>query len=282
MARLMAAAGAQVVGVDFCETFLDRARKRTAPEAPVEYRWLDATDPDQLRTLGAARFHGAVATMAHLLSIALLRPLLAVALSNPAPATSLPWAAAATQYQKATPPSNFLDMLLNAAYNQGYYGDLVPSYSRQGASATAATAASVRAFSRVWGDSSTYDQYPYQVMYYLDQLYDNPIPTTSATTFTTPRNHVAVPMAALGAVFAGVMETLAYQDGAGQYGFISAAQAGTAFSNGLSWAGVNASATLDLASATGRARIFSVLENAFAALEANLGMKFNATTRTQL
>ncbi len=34
-------------------------------------------------------------------------------------------------------PNNFLDMLLNVAYNQGYYGGLVSSYSTLGATATA-------------------------------------------------------------------------------------------------------------------------------------------------
>ena len=74
MARLMAAEGAQVIGVDFCETFLDRARMRTAPGTPIEYRMLDATDKRQLSALGAGRFHGAVATMA-LMDMARIDPL---------------------------------------------------------------------------------------------------------------------------------------------------------------------------------------------------------------
>jgi ubiquinone/menaquinone biosynthesis C-methylase UbiE len=74
VARLMASAGAQVIGVDFCETFLDRARARTAKEAPIEFRWLDLTGREQLLSLGADRFHGAVATMA-LMDMAEIDPL---------------------------------------------------------------------------------------------------------------------------------------------------------------------------------------------------------------
>lgn len=74
MARLMAAAGAEVTGVDLCQAFLDRARARTPPDAPIEYRRLDAEDPAQLRTLGAGGFHGAVATMA-LMDMARIDPL---------------------------------------------------------------------------------------------------------------------------------------------------------------------------------------------------------------
>ncbi|WP_306602054.1 bifunctional 2-polyprenyl-6-hydroxyphenol methylase/3-demethylubiquinol 3-O-methyltransferase UbiG [Geothrix sp. 21YS21S-2] len=74
MARLMAAEGAQVTGIDFCEGFLDRARRRTAPEAPIDFRLLDVTDRGQLATLGAGRFQGAVATMA-LMDLARIDPL---------------------------------------------------------------------------------------------------------------------------------------------------------------------------------------------------------------
>ena len=52
-------------------------------------------------------------------------------------------------------PGNFLEMLLNAAYNQGYYGTLVSKYSKLGATATAATVTSVNAWSYVVGQSTT-------------------------------------------------------------------------------------------------------------------------------
>ncbi len=108
-------------------------------------------------------------------------------------------------------PNSFLDVILNVAYNQGYYGGLVASYSTLGATATAATVASVNSYSSVWGSTNTYAQYPYQVHYYLDQFYDNPIPTTtSATTFVTPANHIAFNVGVFGNVFSNVVQTLAY------------------------------------------------------------------------
>jgi len=181
-----------------------------------------------------------------------------------------------------TLPNNFLEVLLNVGYNQGFYGGLLASYSTKGATANAATVASVRSYTSVWGKTSTYEQYPYQVMYYLDQMYGNPIPTTSATTLVTPGNHVAFNMTTLGGVFSNVFQTLGYVNGSGQYLSISSAQASTAFNSALTSAGVSSSTTLDLSNAGDRAKIFSVLETAIANLETNLGVKFNATTNVQL
>jgi len=179
-------------------------------------------------------------------------------------------------------PNSFLDVILNVAYNQGYYGGLVASYSTLGATATASTVASVNSYSSVWGKTSTYSQYPYQVHYYLDQLYDNPIPTTSATTLVTPANHVAFGMSALGGVFASVAQTLAYSNGTSPAQFFTSAQAQTAFNAALAKAGVAGTATLDLSSASDRAKIYAVIDAALGNLESAAGMKFTATTTTQL
>lgn len=181
-----------------------------------------------------------------------------------------------------TLPNSFLDVLLNVAYNQGFYGGLVGSYSSLGATATAATVASVDSYSSVWGVQDTYRQYPYQVHYYLDQIYDNPIPTTSATTFATPTNHVVFTATSLENVFSNVFQTLAYVNSSGSSVYISATQANTAFNAALTQAGVASNATLDLSNATDRAQTFSVLEHAIGNLETNLGTTFNATTNTQL
>jgi len=181
-----------------------------------------------------------------------------------------------------TLPNSFLDMILNVAYNQGYYGGLVKSYSVKGETATASTVASVNAYTSVWGDTSTYDQYPYQVHYYLDQLYDNPIPTTSATTFTTPTNHVAFPMSTLQTVFSNVFQKLDYSNGTNPAVYFTAAQATSAFTSALSTNGVASTATLDLSTAADRAKIFAVLDKAIGNLETTSGMKFNATTTKQL
>ncbi len=179
-------------------------------------------------------------------------------------------------------PGGFLDVILNVAYNQGFYGGLTASYSQMGATATASTIATVRSYTSVWGKTSTYEQYPYQVMYYLDQMYGNPIPTTSPTTLINPGNHIAFRMTELANVFSNVYRTLAYVNGSGQYNYISAAQASAAFNSGLSQAGVASNAVLDLSNASDRAKIFSALEKATLNLETSLGMKFNATTLSQL
>jgi len=179
-------------------------------------------------------------------------------------------------------PDNFLEMLLNAAYNQGYYGGLVQHYSALGATATASTVTSLNAWSNVWGDANTYDQYPYQVRYYLNQFYDLPVPSTSATTLVTSANHVAFPMATLKTVFTSTMQKMAYAPSATTYRLFSAAQAQTAFSNALTANGVAATATLDLGNAAQRALIFAVLESAIGQIESITGSRFDATTLSQL
>jgi hypothetical protein len=181
-----------------------------------------------------------------------------------------------------TLPNSFLDVILNAAYNQGYYGTLVPQYSTEGATATESTVASVNSYSSVWGNSNTYAQYPYQVHYYLDQMYDNPVPTTSPSTVVTPTNHIIFSVSTLEGVFSDVFQTLAHSNGTSVAQFFTAAQAQTAFNSALSQHGVSSSASLDLSNASNRATIFAVIDSAIGNLESTVGMKFNATTTSQL
>ncbi len=175
-------------------------------------------------------------------------------------------------------PGNFLDVVLNVAYNQGYYGPLLTSYSQKGASATAATVATVNDYSSAWGVNDTYQQYPYQVRYYLDQLYDNPAPMTGVV----PDNHLVFRVAGLGSIFAGVFQTLAYVGPASAYSFISADQANAAFATASAKVLPAAPVTLDLSNASERALVFSLLEAAIATLETSLGTDFTATTLTAL
>jgi hypothetical protein len=171
-------------------------------------------------------------------------------------------------------PGGFLDVLLNVAYNQGYYGPLVTSYSQQGAAATEADVATLDSYGAVWGVDDTYQQYPFQVRYYLDQLYDNPAPKTGVV----PDNHLVFRVAGLGAVFSAVFQTLAYVDPASQYVYISAAQADAAYDAALARTGIASTVTLDLGNATQRAQVFALLEQAISTLEANLHTDFTATT----
>jgi hypothetical protein len=179
-------------------------------------------------------------------------------------------------------PNSFLDVILNVAYNQGYYGGLVASYSTEGATATAATVATVNSYSSIWGINNSYDQYPYQVHYYLDQMYDNPIPTTSATKTTTPTNHIAFSMSTLETVFTNVFELLDHSNGTAAAQYFSASQAQSAFASALSSHGVSSSSSLDLSNASNRATIFAVIDSAIGNLESAGGMKFNDTTTNQL
>jgi chitodextrinase len=179
-------------------------------------------------------------------------------------------------------PNSFLDVILNVAYNQGYYGTLVPYYSTLGATATQATVAAVNSYASVWGNSDSYAQYPYQVHYYLDQFYDNPIPTTSPSNTITPTNHVIFNMTALALVFSNVAQTLDYVGAGGAAQYFTAAQANTAFSAALTQAGVAVNASLDLSAVADRASIFAVIDAALGNLEIVSGGNFNATTLSQL
>ncbi|MBL1256361.1 fibronectin type III domain-containing protein [Methylocystis sp. Sn-Cys] len=181
-----------------------------------------------------------------------------------------------------TLPNSFLEVIANAAYNQGFYGPLVSRYSKLGASATAATVASVNSYASVWGSTDTYAQYPYQVHYYLDQLYGNPIPTTSPTAVVTPQNHVVISMSALANVFSKVVQTLDYSNGTAPAQMFTANQAAAAFTSSLTKNAVSTTASLDLSNASSRAVMFAVIDNALSNLETAVGMKFNATTLSQL
>src|SRR5262245_24671323 len=75
-ARRLAQLGAHVVGFDFSEKFLERAKARTTEHLDrIEYRQLDATDEAQLLTLGKRQFDAAVCLMA-LMDMPAIEPLL--------------------------------------------------------------------------------------------------------------------------------------------------------------------------------------------------------------
>ena len=75
-ARRMAALGARVVAVDHSEAFIRRARNRTTDSAgQIDYRVVNAADPEALMSLGETRFDAAVCTMA-LMDMASIEPLI--------------------------------------------------------------------------------------------------------------------------------------------------------------------------------------------------------------
>ena len=64
-ARRMAELGARVLATDFSSGMLERAKARTAAVVDrIELRRVDATDPDELASLGEGRFDAAVSNMA--------------------------------------------------------------------------------------------------------------------------------------------------------------------------------------------------------------------------
>ena len=64
-ARRLAQLGAQVIATDFSENLLGQARKRTIGYGnSIEYRYIDATNEEQLIALGERRFDAAVCNMA--------------------------------------------------------------------------------------------------------------------------------------------------------------------------------------------------------------------------
>jgi 2-polyprenyl-3-methyl-5-hydroxy-6-metoxy-1,4-benzoquinol methylase len=73
--RRLAAFGCQVIATDFSEQFLGYAREHSDEFGNrIEYRWLDATDEDQIRALGKSRFDASVCNMA-LMDMAAIEPL---------------------------------------------------------------------------------------------------------------------------------------------------------------------------------------------------------------
>ena len=74
--RRMAQLGARVVAFDCSRNFVERAKARTTQHADrIEYSVIDATDSEQLLTLGQRRFDAAVCTMA-LMDMATIDPLM--------------------------------------------------------------------------------------------------------------------------------------------------------------------------------------------------------------
>ena len=171
--------------------------------------------------------------------------------------------------------NNPLDIIMNYAYNQGYYGGLV------GSSTTDCVSLSPTAFLAKYNSynnasGSSYTEYPYQVRFYLDELYNQ------STLVPQTNNHVAFNLTQLGNVFSSVFQTLAYVNSSGQYVYISASQANSAFSAALTKAQVKNTSILDLSDATQRATLFMILETAITNLESSLNTNFSQTTTTDL
>ncbi len=175
-----------------------------------------------------------------------------------------------------------LEILLNQAYNQGFYGPLLTASSKACQNAAADIVGTMGSFTNAWGGDS-YAQYPYQVRGYLNQLYNIPTPsTTNLSVTTTSSNHIAVNMGSLGTLFSSIFQKLGYVNASGAYVTIPAAPTQTAYQSALSGEGLSSTTVLDLGNASDRTKIYSVLERAISTLEQNLGTDFTAITKGQL
>lgn len=175
-----------------------------------------------------------------------------------------------------------LDILLNVAYNQGFYGPLFLKHVKLTESATLKTITDLHSYGNAW-KTDTYGQYPYQVHNYLDQLYNNPTPSTKdLSVLVSYDNSVAIDMGKLATIFSNVFQTLGYKNSMGQYVYITTAQANSAFNSARAQAEIAADAVLNLSNAVNRAQIFDLLENAINILEASVNTSFIETTDAQL
>jgi hypothetical protein len=168
-------------------------------------------------------------------------------------------------------PNAPLDVIVNYAYNQGYYGGLVAQSTAQCAANPSAFVAQANSYASASGTS--YNAYPYQVRFYLDELYNRSsiVPQTA--------NHDVMSVAALATVFANAMSTLSFANG-GESIYIPSGTAQAAFDAAAKQEG--ASTTLDVSNPTQRAVLFAVLNQAIANVETSLNINFSQVTLTQL
>jgi hypothetical protein len=168
-------------------------------------------------------------------------------------------------------PNAPLDVIINYAYNQGYYGGLVAQSTAQCASNVSAFVAQANSYASASG--SSYNAYPYQVRFYLDELYNQSsiVPQTA--------NHDVMSVSSLGTVFTNVMSTLSFANG-GQSIYIPSNTARAGFNAAAAQEG--AGATLDVSNPSQRAVLFAVLNQAIANVETSLNINFSQVTLTQL
>jgi hypothetical protein len=165
-----------------------------------------------------------------------------------------------------------LDVIVNYAYNQGFYGGLVDQSTTACAQNPSAFVKKYDSLDNAKGDS--YHQYPYQVRFYLDELYNE------STIKPKTDNHLDFETSELETVFVNVIGSLAYLNSAGVYQSIPQSTAQSAFAAALRSAGNPTS--LDLSTRSQRSIIFSILENALTNVEGNLGSQFSEVTLVQL
>ena len=116
--RRMAELGAAVVAVDHSEAFIRRACQRTTDNiGQIDYRVVDAADPEALIALGEARFDAAICTMA-LMDMASIEPLI----------STLP--------RLLKPGCRFVFSVTHPVFNSGTVRRIAEEHDRDGAPVT--------------------------------------------------------------------------------------------------------------------------------------------------
>ncbi|MCX8514525.1 MAG: chitin-binding protein [Burkholderiales bacterium] len=175
--------------------------------------------------------------------------------------------------------NNPIDIIMNYAYNQGYYGGLVNTATTDCITLTPQNFLAkynnfANAGSTTPGQINLGMQYPYQLRFYLNELYDNsPLNVNIQLGFNVGK---------LEEVFTKVFQTLSYVDNRNKYVSVSGFQAYAAFNSTLFKLRINKNQVLFLNNSKDRAEIYKILETAISTLEYNLGADFSATTLKQL
>lgn len=169
-----------------------------------------------------------------------------------------------------------LDVLLSYSYNQGPWGSLLSSAVADCLNMPyAAFIEKYDNYQNAIGDS--YHQYPYQVRYYLDELYNR---ATISSTVGNPPLHIIFKLSQLKTIFVNVFHKLAYLKVPGDihsienYQYIPEAIARDAFDNALNMNDLSGQNVLDLSNAKNRATMFTVLDVAINTLEKKLQANF--------
>ena len=176
-------------------------------------------------------------------------------------------------------PNNPLDIIINYAYNQGFYGGLLDTITTDCVKMSPSKyLAKYNSFANAGPNSgtniNTYKQYPYQVRFYLNELYNS----------STLTNNVAIyfSIQQLRNVFVNVFNYVAYIDQQNNYVTIPTSISGTAFDNALQSLGISNTVSLNLSDSNQRTSIYSLLETAIKNLEIALPTDFSKTTLTQI
>ena len=167
-----------------------------------------------------------------------------------------------------------IDVLLSYAYNQGFYGGLLTQATALCATDLPAFVASANDWANAQGGG--FDAYPYQVRFYLDELYNR------STLRPQTANHLFFSMASARSGLRGRLRRPRVRRPGGALRPDPSRGAARAFASALQRLRVASRQSLDVSDATQRATIFAVLEDAVARTEAATGHPLSATTAVQL